>query len=302
MSLLPIAVLSGTAATALGGALLLLKRARREAAMMRSRALGRPTDEDEAEGQDATLVGTARRLGEAVSKRGTSRGLKQKLAMAGYHSSSAPTVYVGTKMMLLALGVGCFSLLLAPLGFELATKLLLIAGGSAVMFFVPNMLVEIKRGQRCDEVRRCLPDSIDMMDICVSSGMGLDTAWNAVADEFREVSPTYADEMELTNLEISLGVTRTEAMKHMADRTGADDLSSLVALLVQSERFGAGIVDALRTFAKTMRETRGQRAAEEAEKTSIKLLFPMVMFIFPALLIVMIGPAVIQLAGVMFAD
>ena len=302
MNILPIAVLSGTAATALGGAVLLLRRARREAAMVRSRALGRPVDEDEAHEGDTALTGAARRVGQAVSKQGVSAGLKQKLAMAGYHGSTAATVYVGTKMMLLALGVSSLSLVLASVDMNLPVKLFLIVAGASVMFFVPNMIVEIRRGQRCDEVRRCLPDSVDMMDICVSSGMGLDTAWNAVADEFREVSETYADEMELTNLEISLGVPRAEAMKHMADRTGADDLSSLVALLVQSERFGAGIVDALRTFAQTMRETRGQRAAEEAEKTSIKLLFPMVVFIFPSLLIVMVGPAVIQMAGVMFSD
>ncbi len=120
-------------------------------------------------------------------------------------------------------------------------------------------------------------------------------AWNSVARQIRGVSGAFADEMELTNLEINLGVPRSTAMRHMAERTGAEDISSLVALLIQSDRFGASIVDALRTFAQSMRESRSQEASEAAEKMSVKLLFPMVLFIFPALLIVMVGPAILEL-------
>jgi tight adherence protein C len=179
-------------------------------------------------------------------------------------------------------------------------KLTTIVGGSAMLFFIPNLAVGIRRDKRRAEVKKVLPDAVDMLEICVSSGMGIDAAWTAVGDEIRRVSPTFADEMELTNLEVSLGVPRAVAMRHMADRTGAEDLSSLVALLVQSERFGAGIIEALTTFAKTMRETRGQRAEEAAEKMAVKLLFPMVMFIFPALILIMVGPALIQLKNYIF--
>jgi tight adherence protein C len=132
-----------------------------------------------------------------------------------------------------------------------------------------------------------------MLEICVSAGMGLDAAWNSVSDEVRRVSDHMSDEMELTNLEINLGTPRAVAMRHMAERTGVEDISSLVTLLLQSERFGASIVDALRTFARSLREIRSQRAEENAEKMAVKLLFPMVFFIFPVLFVVMVGPAVI---------
>jgi tight adherence protein C len=157
----------------------------------------------------------------------------------------------------------------------------------------------MQRDRRKAEIERHLPDAIDLLEICVTAGMGLDTAWNSVAADIRRVSPTLADEMELANLEISLGATRAAAMRHMADRTGVEEISSLVALLVQSDRFGASIVDALRVFARSMREIRTQRAEESAEKMAVKLLFPMVLFIFPALLIVMVGPAAVDIYRVM---
>jgi len=134
-----------------------------------------------------------------------------------------------------------------------------------------------------------------MLEICVSAGMGLDAAWNNVAEESRKVSPVLADEMELTNLEINLGLGRAIAMRHMAERTNVPDISSLVALLIQAERFGASVVEALKGYAETMRELRRQGAGEEAGKMAVKLIFPMVLFVFPPLLMVMVGPALIGL-------
>jgi tight adherence protein C len=284
---------------ALGGAVILVQNARREAAAARIRA----TTEDAAP-QDIEdgprLIRTVFRLGEAVSKGKSSRNLREELAAAGFHNQSAAAIYMGTKLIMLIAGAITLSVLVIPAEFAFAIKLTMIVGGSALMFFLPNLAVGIRRDKRRAEVKKVLPDAVDMLEICVSSGMGIDAAWTAVGDEIRRVSPTFADEMELTNLEVSLGVPRAVAMRHMADRTGAEDLSSLVALLVQSERFGAGIIEALTTFAKTMRETRGQRAEEAAEKMAVKLLFPMVMFIFPALILIMVGPALIQLKSYIF--
>ncbi|HZL99404.1 MAG TPA: type II secretion system F family protein, partial [Planctomycetota bacterium] len=246
------------------------------------------------------LIRTVFRLGEAVSKGRTSRNLREEMASAGFHSQSAAAVYMGTKLILLVGGAIVLCVLIIPSDKSFAGKLAMIIFGSALLFFIPNIVVRQRRDRRRAEVKKMLPDAVDMLEICVSAGMGIDAAWTAVGDEIRRVSPTFADEMELTNLEVSLGVPRAVAMRHMADRTGAEDLSSLVALLVQSERFGAGIIEALTTFAKTMRETRGQRAEEAAEKMAVKLLFPMVMFIFPALILVMVGPAIIQLSEHMF--
>ena len=125
--------------------------------------------------------------------------------------------------------------------------------------------------------------------------MGLDTAWNSVSEEVRGVSTALADEMALTSLQLRLGGSRSVAMRNMAERTGVDEVASLVAALVQSERFGTSISDALRTFAGSMRERRSQNAAEAAEKTAVKLLFPMVLFIFPAVFVVTVGPAAVQI-------
>jgi len=178
---------------------------------------------------------------------------------------------------------------------SLGAGALSVIGSGVLLFFLPNFVVRHRLNKRREEIRRRLPDSVDMLEICVTSGMGLDQAWNAVAEEIRRVSPIIADEMELTNLEVSLGTPRAEAMRHMAERTGSEDLNSLVALIVQAERFGASIVEALKTYAKTMREIRSQRAEEAAEKTAVRLLLPMVAFIFPAVLVVMVGPAVIKM-------
>lgn len=294
-----IAGLAAVTFMAFGGAVVLVQNARREAAAARQRATtaeGAPADLEDG----PRLIRTVFRLGEAVSKGKTSRNLREELAAAGFHNQSAAGIYIGTKLMLLIAGAITLSVLVIPADLAFAMKLTFIVGGSATLFFIPNLAVGIRRDKRRAEVKKVLPDAVDMLEICVSSGMGIDAAWTAVGDEIRRVSPTFADEMELTNLEVSLGVPRAVAMRHMADRTGAEDLSSLVALLVQSERFGAGIIEALTTFAKTMRETRGQRAEEAAEKMAVKLLFPMVMFIFPALILIMVGPALIQLKNYIF--
>ena len=226
------------------------------------------------------------------------------MAQAGYYGRSASTSYIGSKVILLVLGIATSAVLLfstevSPhVNWPLHIKLLLVVVGGAVPFFLPNLVVELARQKRHREVRRCLPDAIDLLEICVSSGMGLDMAWNLITGEIRGVGPTLADEMALTNLEMHLGASRVDALKDMAERTGCDEVSSFATLLVQSERFGTSIADALRIFASSMREERSMRAQEAAEKTAVKLLFPMVCFIFPAMLVVLVGPAAVKLAEV----
>jgi tight adherence protein C len=178
---------------------------------------------------------------------------------------------------------------------SLAVKILIVVCGAAIAFFLPNIVLKRLATKRCSEVRRHLPDVIDLLEISVSGGMGLDTAWNAVAVEIRAVSPLTADEMALTNFEVLLGAERGDAIRNMALRTNSNELDSLVAVLVQSDRFGTSISEALRVFAQTMREMRSQRAEEHAEKMAVKMLFPMVLFIFPVVLIVAAGPAVLTL-------
>ena len=150
-----------------------------------------------------------------------------------------------------------------------------------------------------DEICLHLPDAVDLLEICVSSGIGLGSAWNMVSDEIENVSPTLANAMALTNFEIHLGVSRIDAMRHMAARTGVEKLSSLAATLVQTEKFGTSIASALNEFAQALREERYFTAEEEAEKTAVKMIFPMVLFIFPAVFIVTAGPAAVEVAKMM---
>jgi tight adherence protein C len=242
------------------------------------------------------FAGIVENIGHSVAPGKASVTLKEHLTQAGYHNETAASIYVGAKLMLAVVGLLTSASLVAPSDtLLLQTKSVIIMMASIGMFFIPNLVVASRRASRRGEIRRHLPDAIDLLEICASAGMGIDMAWNSVADEVRAVSVTLADEMALTNLEIHLGAPRAEAMRHMASRTGADELSSLVAVLVQSERFGTSVTDALRTYASSMRETRSQRAQEAAEKMAIKLIFPMIAFIFPAAVLVMAGPAFMSL-------
>ena len=294
---LSIGILAGVAATALGGAGLLARNTAREASRARERASGR-VDLEATDSRPRALE-TAYRVGQAVSKGRPSAGLRERLARAGYHSRSAGVIFLGTKVLLLVLGLLGFGLISLSWEFSMALRMAVLTIGAGSLFMVPDLVVAVRRDRRAAEIQRHLPDAIDLLEICVSSGMGLDMSWQAVSGEIRKVSPVLADEMELTHLEISLGAPRAQALRHMADRTGADELSSLVAVLIQSERFGASIVEALRTFAGGMRESQSKKAEESAEKMAVKMLFPMVLFIFPTLLIVMVGPAVLEIIRVM---
>ena len=241
------------------------------------------------------VVRVASGLGRTLSLGRFSARLRAQLARAGYYRDSAAATYLGAKLILLVVGAAGIALVVVPFAMPVAIKVYLAGLAGACLFFVPNLLVRLKRRRRLGEIRRHLPDVIDLLEICVSAGMGLDMAWNAVSQEIREVCPTLADEMALVNLEVQLGATRTQAMRNMAARTGAEELSSLVALLVQSERFGTSVGEALRVFAGSSREERSARAEVAAEKMAVKLLFPLIFFILPVMLIVAVGPAVIAL-------
>jgi tight adherence protein C len=281
---------------AIGGLLVMMKAGRRRELEDRLHADGRIPEP--AQSSSSSGVQLLHKIGAATSTKKSAK-LQQQLVMAGFHSKNAVEVYLGTKVLALAGGlVGGLALMLSsqkPMGQKLMIGML-IAGACS---FLPNFFVSMRRRARTGEVRRTLPDATDLLEICVSAGMGLDTAWNNVTDEIRRVSDTLADEMTLTNLEIQLGAPRHAAMRHMARRTGAPELSSLVAVLVQSEKFGTSVSDALRSFAGTMREDRSQRAEESAEKMGLKMLFPMVLFIFPAAFIVLVGPAAIRISEVL---
>lgn len=245
------------------------------------------------------LVGTLASLGQHVGAGKVSGNLRRELIRAGFHGSGAVRIYMGAKVLLMFSGVVILLFSLLPIGLPVSKLLLLTGLGAGICYFTPNVYVARRSRLRAAEVHEHLPDAMDLLEICVSSGMGLDAAWNAVAGEMRIVSMVLADEMALTNQETHLGVTRAEALRHMADRTRDDDISSFVSIVVQAERFGTSIADALVSFAVGMREIRSQHAEEVAEKVAVKLILPMVVFIFPAMLLVVAGPAGISLCRVL---
>jgi tight adherence protein C len=166
----------------------------------------------------------------------------------------------------------------------------------AVMGWIaPSFYVGARVRKRHKELQKALPDALDAMVVCVEAGLGLNQAMVRVADEIRHISTLMSDELTLTNLEIRAGTPREEALRNLGERTGLPDLRSLVTMLVQTDRFGTSIAQALRVQSDTLREKRKQRAEEAAAKTSIKMLFPLIFFIFPAMFVVTLGPAVIKL-------
>ena len=202
----------------MGAALMLLRRSKRESTLVRQRAAGVRGDDTF---QDSSRVSESlQSVGKAVSAGSFSDSLRIKLMRAGFQNAGAPAIYLGGKVLLLFLGLSLSGLAAVVLGLPFQFALFLTVFGGVAAFVMPDLYVAYQREARQSEVRRRLPDAVDLLEICVSSGMGLDMAWQAVAEEVRRVSTVLADEMELTRLEINLGIPRTEAMRHLAERTG----------------------------------------------------------------------------------
>lgn len=223
--------------------------------------------------------------------------LRRRFMHAGLRSPSAPWVFFGIKTLL------CFGLPIlfwltkAVAGWELkisATIFLstfLLAAG----YYVPNLFLNRLIRERQREIFESFPDALDLLTICVEAGLGLDAAISKVAHEMRLKSPILADEMELVTLEMRAGAGKERALRNLSVRTGVEDIDTLVAMLIQSEKFGTSVGESLRIHSDMLRTKRQQRAEEAAAKIAVKLVFPLVLCIFPSILITVAGPAVIQI-------
>jgi len=221
--------------------------------------------------------------------------LRQQLIHAGYREPSAVAIYWGAKLML-TVGLGILGFLVLKTATGDTAKALLAGGWGAGLGWVgPSLHVRSRARARQKDIQRALADALDLMVVCVEAGLALNQALVRVADEIRHVSTVTSDELTLVNLEIRAGVPRDEAMRNLGDRTGVADLQSLVAMLIQTDRFGTSVAQALRVHSDTMRTKRRQRAEEAAAKTTIKLVFPLAFCIFPALFVVILGPALISI-------
>lgn len=246
--------------------------------------------------QSERLAGIIQALGEKVEvgHRDTS-ALRLRLIQAGYPNPSAVPLYLGLRIGLpLALGAGLL-LLLPALGQRWSVAVLGAVWAALIGYVLPTFFIRSRINRRQREMQKALPDALDLFVVCVEAGLGLNQAIMRVSEEIERVSPVLAEQLALVNLEIRAGTPRDEAFRNLGDRTGLQDIKSLMAMLIQTDRFGTSIAQALRTHSETMRTKRRQRAEEAAAKTTIKLVFPLVLFIFPALYVIILGPAVIQI-------
>lgn len=223
--------------------------------------------------------------------------LRTRFMNAGYREGSVVTLYFIAKSILALLFAGVFFVYMGITGNSMSTGnyLLIMLTVAALGYYLPNFFLARRIESRQREIFETFPDATDLMLVCVESGLGLDAALIKVGEEMRLKSPVLADELHLVNLEMRAGSTKERALKNLAMRTGVEQVDSLVAMLVQAERFGTSIGDSLRVYAEDLRTKRRLRAEEAAAKIPLKLLFPLIFFIFPSLLLVLLGPAFIQI-------
>lgn len=215
--------------------------------------------------------------------------LQRRLTRAGYRSGQAVALYAAAELLMPVAGA-----LTVWLFVGLTAGWIPLLLGAGLGYLLPGLWLAHKIGRRQREIRNGLPDALDLMIVCMEAGSSLDQAVMKSSEELDVAHRALAEELRLINVETRAGKPRLEAFKNFAARTGVDDVRSLVAMLVQTDRFGTSIGQALRTMADTLRTKRRQHAEERAAKIGVKLVFPLVFCLFPALFVVALGPAVIQ--------
>ncbi|TWU25630.1 type II secretion system F family protein [Bythopirellula polymerisocia] len=225
---------------------------------------------------------------------------RSKLNQAGFRGPKAPEAFWALKMVGLVVGflIGGGAVILTR-GFNI-DSITYSAGIGLVMFFLPEVVIWFMTKSRQDNIFYGLPDALDLMVVCVEAGLGLDQAMRKVAEEMKKAYRIIAEEFGLCNLQLQMGRARNEVLHDLGSRTGVDDLKALAAILIQADKFGSSVAQALRVQSDSMRTRRRQMAEEKAAKTAVKLIFPLVLFIFPAIFVVLVGPAAITMINELF--
>lgn len=286
---------SGLVAVALGG---ILPSAVRE----RLRTLGpaRAGHERRAPqdwfGRMASLVSPLERL--SLPDEGWEKsGIRTRFLNAGIRSASAPTIYFGTKTLLALIFplVAYITLSFSSTSVPLNTVLLTLLGMATLGYYLPNLVLAQLIRQRQREIFESFPDALDLLTVCVEAGLGVDAALGRVANDIETKSAVLSEELRLVGLELRAGSDRERALRNLSARTGVEEVDAWVSMLVQADRFGTSIAATLRIQSEMLRTKRRQRAEEAAAKIALKLLFPLIFCIFPALMLVLLGPALIQI-------
>lgn len=242
--------------------------------------------------------------------------MRRSLVKAGYRNKHATAIYYGMKIFLAILLPSCYFLYkIAAIAFITANVsiirsvseafppdsfIIFFIGLALIGFYLPNMWLRIQISNRRRQIFEGLPDALDLMIVCVEAGMGLDAAIARVAKELELSNKAVSEELHMVSLELRAGKLRRDALRNMANRIGLEEVNSLISLLIQTDRFGTSVAQALRVHSDAMRDKRYQRADELAAKLPVKLVFPLVLFIFPSIFVVIAGPAMIRIVRTLF--
>lgn len=282
-------------------------RADERLAQMKNRALGRPIVQESIRGSGTKdgfakmLEAASPKLGETLKPKSEKEINKQreKLSSAGFRSENAPVLFNTLKMIMAITGFvlgGGANLLV--LGFTVKALIYTLVC-TGIFLFIPELVVSLMAKGRKQKVFLGLPDALDLMVVCVEAGLGLDQAMRKVAEELGTAHPVVALEFDICNRQLQMGRKREAVLNDLGERNGVDDLKTLSSIMIQVDRFGTSIGKALRTQSDSMRVRRRQLAEEKAAKTAVKLIFPLVLFIFPGIFVVLVGPAAITMVNEM---
>lgn len=221
--------------------------------------------------------------------------LKVRLANAGYTSPNASSIFLAIKVIFLVVGLlagggyGAYKYEMTQNGISS----LVIAGGLG--FYIPELVLAFTSMSRKGKIFFSMPDALDLLVVCVEAGLGLDAGMRRVSEELEDTAPEVCAEFAMCNMQLQMGRPRREVLHDLGVRSGVDDMKSLAAILIQADKFGSSIAKALRVQSDSMRVKRSQMAEEKAQKTSVQMIFPLVLFIFPGIFVVLVGPAAIMM-------
>jgi len=236
-------------------------------------------------------------LGDRVSPGELEVGkVKRRLITAGFRDPRAVPTFYGLRVLSVVISLFSFISLFGPAFGLTGPKYMAMLGLSGVFgWIMPGAFVSRRVRLRKKQVQKALADTLDMLVVCVEAGLGLNQAMSRVAEEVEHISPIMSEEIEIMNLEIRAGTPREDALRHLGERTDVKDIKGLVSMLIQTDRFGTSIATALRVHSDDLRVKRRQRAEEAAAKTTIKLVVPLAIFVFPAMFVVILGPAILTI-------
>ena len=270
---------------------------------MRTRMSGGTVEKKDKSGFASLLEKASPKMGEALQPKNEKEMSKQKqklsYASAKFRNDAAPAMLSTAKMLSGIVGffIGGGSSILIN-GFN-TTSLVSTLVVAFLFMMVPDLVLSFMGKKRKEKVFLGLPDALDLMVVCVEAGLGLDQAMRRVADELDRTHPTIAEEFKICNQQLQMGSTREVVLRELGERNGVDDLKTLSSIMIQVDKFGTSVGKALRTQSETMRTRRRQLAEEKAAKTAVKLIFPLVLFIFPGIFVVLVGPAAITMINEM---